>query len=120
MSSRDRSAKRGETTPPTSGAQERLRLILQNIPDYAIFTTDPNGIVTEWHEGAERVKGWKAEEIIGHHVSAFYTPEQIAAHAVENELREATETGRAEREDWRVRKGGERFWGNEIATAMRD
>ncbi|HEX8323897.1 MAG TPA: PAS domain S-box protein, partial [Tepidisphaeraceae bacterium] len=99
---------------------ERLKLLLQNLPDYAIFTLDPNGCVTEWTEGAERVKGWRADEIVGQHVSIFYTPEQIAAGMVDREIREARETGRAEREDWRVRKGGERFWGNEIATAMRD
>ena len=106
--------------PNRLSAEERLRLILQNIPDYAIFSLDAAGYVTEWTEGAQRVKGWRPEEIIGQHVSVFYTPEHIAAGAVERELAEAAETGRAEREDWRVRKGGERFWGNEIATAMRD
>jgi hypothetical protein len=99
---------------------ERLRLIFQNITDYAIFTTDPDGIVTEWTEGAERVKGWRAEEIVGRHLSVFYPPEDVASGKLQQEMREATEAGRAEREDWRVRKGGERFWANEIATAMRD
>jgi PAS domain S-box-containing protein len=106
--------------PPAPAAEAWLRLVLQNIVDYAIFTIDPDGYVTEWPEGAQRVKGYRPEEIIGSHVSTFYTPEQIAAGLVEQELKEATESGRAEREDWRVRKGGERFWGNEIATAMRD
>ena len=100
--------------------EERLRLILSNITDYAIFQTDAGGYVTEWMEGAERVKGWRPEEIIGQHVSMFYTPEQVAAGLVDQELAEAATIGRAERVDWRVRKGGERFWGNEIATAARD
>ena len=100
-------------------SEERFRTLVQNITDYAIFTIDAAGYVTEWPEGAERVKGWRPDEIIGRHVSTFYTPEQVAAGCVERELKEAAETGRAEREDWRVRKGGERFWGNEIATAIR-
>jgi PAS domain S-box-containing protein len=119
-SNRPRPAGQKPVPAAEQSAEQRLRLILQNITDYAIFTIDPNGFVTEWHEGAERIKGWKAEEIIGQHVSTFYTPEQIASGAVDRELKEATESGRAEREDWRVRKGGERFWGNEIATAMHD
>src|SRR4051794_33875874 len=77
---------------PTS-AEDRLRLILQNIVDYAIFTIDPDGFVTDWTEGAQRVKGWRPEEIIGRHLSMFYTPEQIAAGAVDRELKEAAATG---------------------------
>src|SRR4051794_26220411 len=106
--------------PNRLSAEERLRLILQNIPDYAIFSLDAAGYVTEWYEGAQRVKGWRPEEIIGQHISVFYTPEYIASGELAREIKEAADEGRAERESWRVRKGGERFWANEIATAMRD
>jgi len=99
---------------------DRLLLILRNITDYAIFALDTTGNVTEWMEGAERVKGWKAEEIVGRHLSTFYPPEQVAAGVIEDELKATARTGRVERLDWRLRKGGERFWANEIATAMRD
>ena len=97
---------------------ERFRMILQNIPDYAIFMIDPQGFITEWSKGAEIVKGYTAEEAIGQHLSIFYTPEDQAAGVVERELQQAATEGRSERENWRVRKGGERFWGNEIASAI--
>ena len=100
--------------------EQRFRTLIQNIPDYAIFMLDPGGVVVEWTEGAQRVKGYTAEEALGQHLSLFFTPEDIAAGAVERELAEAAEHGRAEREQWRVRKGGERFWVNEVATAIRD
>jgi two-component system CheB/CheR fusion protein len=101
-------------------SEEKLRTLIQNVRDYAIFMIDHRGIITEWTEGAERVKGYTAAEAVGQHVSIFYTPEAISQGAVAREIQEAAEKGRAEREDWRVRKGGQRFWGNEIATAIRD
>jgi PAS domain S-box-containing protein len=101
-------------------SEERLRLILQNITDYAIFAADPDGIITEWMEGAERVGGWTPGEIIGRHLSILYTPEDVASGVPEREIGQILQEGRAEREGWQVRKGGERFWGNEIATVMRD
>ena len=79
MAQPDNTEREGSRPPAASAADERLRLILRNIPDYAIFTIDAGGIETEWPEGAERVKGWKPEEIIGQHVSMFYTPEDRAA-----------------------------------------
>lgn len=97
-----------------------FRAIVQNVRDYAILGLDPNGVVTEWTEGAERLKGYTSEEVVGKHVSLFYTPEDIAAGIPARELGRAAATGRAEREAWRVRKGGGRFWANEIATAIRD
>ena len=100
--------------------EARFRAIVQNVRDYAILGLDPDGFVTEWTEGAERLKGYTAEEVIGKHVSMFYTPEDIAEGVPERELGRAAATGRAEREAWRVRKGGGRFWANEIATALRD
>jgi PAS domain S-box-containing protein len=101
-------------------AEDRFRTLVQNIYGYAIFMLNSDGYITEWTEGAERVKGYIAEEIIGKHVSIFYPPEAVAAGEVEREMQEAAATGRAERETWRVRKGGQRFWANEIATAIRD
>lgn len=106
MSRSDPNSPTGALSPLLHAAEDRLRLILANIPDYAIFTIDPNGYVVDWPEGAQRVKGWRPDEIVGQHLSMFYTPEEIAAGAVEQELREAREKGRAERIDWRVRKGG--------------
>ena len=100
--------------------EERFRTLVENVRDYAIFMTDAKGVVTEWTAGAERVKGYTAEEAIGRHLSAFYAPEDLAAGDPARELAEAAREGRAEREGWRVRKSGERFWVNEIATAVRD
>jgi PAS domain S-box-containing protein len=105
---------------PSDERHERLRTLVQNLRDYAIYLLDANGNVTEWTDGAARIKGYTAEEIIGRHLSSFYTPEDVAAGVVERELEEARETGRAERAAWRVRKGGDRFWGDEIATAIYD
>ena len=101
-------------------SDERFRTLVQNLPDYAIFRIDPDTIVTEWTEGAQRVKGYTAEEAIGQPLSLFYTPENLAAGELTNEVEEATRNGRAERISVRVRKGGERFWVDEIMTAIHD
>ena len=100
--------------------EESFRVLVHNVRDYAILGLDPDGFVTEWTEGAERLKGYTAGEVIGKHVSMFYTPEDIAAGIPERELGRAAAAGRAEREAWRVRKGGGRFWASEIATAIHD
>src|SRR3712207_2999097 len=97
-----------------------FQTLVENIRDYAIFMLDADGVVTEWTEGAKRVKGYAAEEVIGRHLSMFFTPEEVAAGEPDRELAQAAEEGRAERESWRVRKDGERIWVNEIATAVRD
>ncbi|HEV2528757.1 MAG TPA: PAS domain S-box protein [Thermomicrobiales bacterium] len=101
-------------------SEERFRTLVANLPDYAIFLLDHAGIITEWTAGAQRVKGYRAEEVLGRSVAIFSPPEDIAAGTVEREIRQAIETGRAEREGWRIRKGGERFWANEIITAIHD
>ncbi|HSU68969.1 MAG TPA: PAS domain S-box protein [Tepidisphaeraceae bacterium] len=101
-------------------SESRFRTLVRNIPDYAIFMIDPKGFIIGWWEGAERVKGYKAEEVLGKRVSLFYTPEDVAAGEVQRDLQEATRKGRVERESWRVRKGGERFWADEIMTAIHD
>jgi PAS domain S-box-containing protein len=100
-------------------SEARFRALVQNVRDYAIFMIDPTGVITQWTEGAQRVKGYTAEEVLGKHLSTFYTPEDIAAGEPTLELVQAEKEGRVEREGWRIRKGGERFWVNEIATAVR-
>ena len=87
---------------------------------YAIFFVDLKGLVVSWNDGAERLKGYRAEEIIGRHVSCFYPPEASAAGEPEAVLRSALEQGTVEKEGWRVRKDGSRFWANIVVTAVRD
>ncbi|HYW30606.1 MAG TPA: PAS domain S-box protein [Gemmatimonas sp.] len=101
-------------------SEARFRVLVANVPDYAIFLLDASGRVTEWPDGAARVKGYSAEEVLGQHLSVFYTPEEREAGDPERELAEAARTGRAEREGWRVRKDGSRFWVNEVCTAVYD
>jgi PAS domain S-box-containing protein len=97
-----------------------LRLLLESIKDYAIFMLDPEGYVASWNPGAERIKGYRAEEIVGQHFSTFYPDEDILAGKCELELAVAAETGRFEDEAWRLRKDGTRFWANVIISAVRD
>ena len=100
--------------------EERLRALLTSVRDYAIIMLDPNGIIVSWSEGAQRIKGYRAEEIIGAHFSRFYPPEAIERGWPEHELRVAATEGHFEDEDWRVRKDGSRFWANVVITALRD
>lgn len=97
-----------------------LRALVDNIEDYSILLLDPQGIVATWNNGAERLKGYRADEIIGKHFSIFYTPEDIQRGKPERELKIAAETGRYEDEGWRVKKDGTPFWASVIVTAMRD
>ncbi|QJR11410.1 Sensor histidine kinase RcsC [Usitatibacter rugosus] len=96
------------------------RLLVASVTDYAIFVLDSQGYVRSWNAGAERLKGYRPEEIIGHHFSAFYTPEDIERGWPEEELTRARDAGRFEDEGWRVRKDGTRMWANVIITALRD
>ena len=105
---------------PSSDTQELVRLLIDNIRDYAIITLDSRGCVLSWNTAAERLKGWKADEIIGQHFSRFYPPEDLQNGKTEIELRVASQDGRFEDEGWRVRKDGSRFWANVIITALRD
>jgi hypothetical protein len=100
-------------------SEERLRLLVQSVKDYAIFMLDPNGIVSTWNLGAERIKGYTAEEIIGTHFSVFYPPEGVAARRPEHEIETALTLGQFEEEGWRVRKDGSRFWANVVLTPVR-
>jgi PAS domain S-box-containing protein len=100
--------------------EEQLALLVQSVTDYAIFLLDIEGNVVTWNSGAERIKGYAAEEIIGRHFSAFYTPEDLARGHPNHELEIAEEVGRFEEEGWRVRSDGTRFWANVVITAIRD
>ncbi|KAB1088131.1 PAS domain S-box protein [Neorhizobium galegae] len=93
---------------------ERYRLLVDSITDYAIYMLDPEGKIASWNPGAQRFKGYEAWEILGEHFSRFYTPEDRLARAPEHALRMAATEGRFEREGWRVRKDGSRFWAHVI------
>jgi PAS domain S-box-containing protein len=100
--------------------EERLRLLIEGVVDYAIYMLDPHGIITSWNVGAERIKGYGREEIIGKHVSRFYTDEDIHAGKPWEELATARRVGRAEDEGWRVRKDRKRFWARVVVSALYD
>src|SRR5947208_55774 len=85
-----------------------FRLLVESVKDYALIMLDPKGIVASWNAGAEHIKGYAAQEIIGSHFSRFYPPEALAARKPETELELAEKEGRVEDEDWRVRKDGTR------------
>ena len=101
-------------------SEERFRLLVDSVRDYAIFMLDPQGHVLTWNTGAERFKGYRADEIIGSHFSRFYTPEALARGLPDEELKAARTVGSFEDEGWRVRKDGTLFWANVVITSMRD
>jgi PAS domain S-box-containing protein len=101
-------------------SEERFRLMVEAVQDYAIFMLDPEGRVVSWNAGAERIKGYRPSEILGQHFSRFYPADRVAAGWPEHELATARATGRFEEEGWRVRKDGSRFWANVIITAVHD
>jgi PAS domain S-box-containing protein len=101
-------------------SEERFRLIVSNIKDYAIIGLDPEGRVTSWNGGAQKIKGYREEEILTKHLSVFYLPEDIAIGKPTIELDSAREHGRFEDDGWRVRKDGSRFWANVVVTPVRD
>jgi len=101
-------------------SEERYRLLVNGVRDYAILTLDPYGVVTSWNAGAQLIKGYRPEEIIGQHFSVFYPPKDLAAGKPAAELVEAAAAGRLEDEGWRVRKDGSRFWANVVITALYD
>jgi PAS domain S-box-containing protein len=108
------------TTEELRQSEERFRLIVQDVKDYAIFMLDPRGHIMSWNLGAERIKGYSAAEIQGKHFSIFYPAEDLRAGKPEWELKVAAAEGRFEDEGWRLRKDGSRFWANVIITALRD
>jgi PAS domain S-box-containing protein len=100
--------------------EEGFRLFVSNVKDYALLMLDQEGVVVSWNEGAERIEGYRAEEIIGQHFSRFYSAEDVANGKPGFELEEAKRNGRFENEGWRVRKDGSRFLANVVITALRD
>jgi PAS domain S-box-containing protein len=103
---------------PTSG--DPFKLLVQSIVDYAIYMLDPNGFVTSWNAGAERIKGYEAEEVIGKHFSTFYTEEDRAAGMPAKVLETAAREGKFVDEGWRVRKDGSRFWASVVVDRITD
>lgn len=101
-------------------SEERFRLMVSSVKEYAILMLDPNGYVVNWNAGAERIKGYGSQEIIGQHFSCFYPAEDIERGKPEQELKVAAAQGQVEDEGWRVRKDGSRFWANVVITALRD
>jgi PAS domain S-box-containing protein len=99
---------------------EQLRLLVHGTTDYAIFMLDPQGRILTWNAGAERFKGYKADEIIGQHFSKFYPQDALDRDWPTHELKVAAAEGRFEDEGWRVRKDGSQFWANVVITALRD
>lgn len=101
-------------------SEEMFRLIVSNIKDYAIIVLDPEGQVISWNGGAQRIKGYATDEILGQHFSVFYPPDDLAAGKPDIELSRARKEGRFEDESWRVRKDGSRFWANVVVTPLND
>jgi PAS domain S-box-containing protein len=96
------------------------QLMVDSVKDYAIFMLDPAGYIASWNQGAKRIKGYEADEIIGRHFSVFYTEDALAIGHPQHELEIATRDGRFEEEGWRVRKDGSMFWASVVITAVRD
>ena len=101
-------------------SEEQFRLLVQGVTDYAIYMLDPEGRVSNWNAGAQRIKGYFPHEIIGQHFSQFYTDEDRAAGNPQHALDTARREGRFENEGWRVRKDGTRFWAHVVIDAIRD
>src|SRR3712207_2093577 len=99
---------------------DQLRLLVETNPDYAMFLLDPQGHVRTWNAGAERLKGYRAEEIVGQHFSSFYPAARIEEGFPQFELEAAAREGRFEDEGWRIRRDGSRFWASVVITALRD
>lgn len=101
-------------------SEERFRLLVEGVQEYAIFMLDPRGYIVSWNSGAQLIKGYTASEIVGRHFSVFYPPEDIRSRKPARELRIARAKGRYEEEGWRIRKDGSRFWANVLITALFD
>ena len=106
--------------PAEPADTDRFRLLVDTVMDYGIFMLDTEGRVVSWNAGAQRIKQFLPEEVIGRHFSLFYPPDAVAADWPAEELRRAARDGRFEEEGWRIRKDGTRFWANVVITALRD
>ncbi|HEY9608036.1 response regulator, partial [Allocoleopsis sp.] len=103
-----------------SQSEERYRLLVERVKDYAIFMLDPSGRIVSWNSGAERIKGYRADEIIGQSFSRFYPSSEIQRGRPQRLLEIAATEGQVQDEGWRVRKDGSRFWADIVITALRD
>jgi PAS domain S-box-containing protein len=101
-------------------SEERFRLLVEGVVDYAVFMLDPDGVVTSWNAGAQRIKGYSRDEIVGRHFSRFYTEEDRQSGKPWEQLATARRDGRAEDEGWRVRRDGTRFWARAVVSALLD
>jgi PAS domain S-box-containing protein len=104
----------------SASTERRLELLINAIVDYAVYMLDADGRVATWNAGAERIKGYRSDEIVGRHFSQFFTPEDRTAGVPETALRTSASEGRFEAEGWRVRKDGTRFWANSVVDPIRD
>jgi len=102
------------------GRDEAFRLLAESVLDYAILLLDPAGVITSWGEGARRINGYEADEVLGRHCALFYLPDDVERGLPAELLARAGADGHVESEGWRLRKGGERFWAREVMTALRD
>jgi PAS domain S-box-containing protein len=117
---RERTAELAQINESLQVSEERFRLLIEGAQDYANFMLDPAGRVMTWNAGAERSKGYRAEEIIGRHFSCFYPEEDVARGKPRQELEQAVAEGRCQDEGWRVRKDGSRFWARVVITPLYD
>jgi PAS domain S-box-containing protein len=113
-------SKDDKSTKELFDSEHRFRLLVEGVIDYAIYMMDPTGIITNWNAGAERIKGYRPDEIIGQHFSRFYTGGDRAAGRPARALQIASDTGHYEEEGWRVRKDGSFFWASVVIDAIRD
>jgi PAS domain S-box-containing protein len=119
-STNDRDGNRQPAVGARGDSEELFRLLVDSVTDYAIYILDPSGNVVSWNKGAERLKGYTSQEILGRNVSLFFLPEDVADGKPAAELARAASEGRTEQEAWRLRKDGSRFWADVIVTALRD
>lgn len=109
-----------QVAAPFHAAEEAFRLLVESVRDYGIFMLDPTGNIVSWNQGAERIKGYKADEIIGQHFSVFYSQADRDRNHPQHELEIASREGRYEEEGWRIKKDGSRFWANIVITRLLD
>jgi PAS domain S-box-containing protein len=100
--------------------EQSFRLMVESVSDYAIVMLNPEGCVSTWNTGAQRIKGYQTDEIVGRHFSTFYPPEDVASGKPQHDLEKAAASGRYEDEGWRIRKDGSLFWANIVFTSIRD
>jgi PAS domain S-box-containing protein len=116
----ERTAELEAKTIALRDSEQRFRLLVESVQDYAIYLLDPEGRIVSWNKGAERIKGYRAEEVLGRHYSVFYLPEDTEKGKPEQTLRTAAQVGRYQSEGWRRRKDGSAFWASVVITAIHD